>query len=647
MKRSLLFLAAVMVAGVALAQPAADLAVTIVDVTPALATGDTAQIQFVVRNGGPDTARNVRVFVTPDPRWIRPSLLITPFCTSLDCPIGDLAAGQQAPVRLYVTAPATAGDLTAALRATSSTPDPRPENDSARVTIPVVIEPELDLDFRRDYIYQAEGRGYLSVNVENRGRATATNVIVTIIMPMGSKILSVGGDPFQCTAGFDTAVCHAASVPLTREAIPISVRFVNPPFYDGAVVYASALVTANEPEIELRNNVTETGWRIPQLFTVTTTADAGPGSLRDAIVRANSGCASPCNVGFRIPGPLPESGFFTIRPETPLPMARFPGNILGTTETDLFDFDAKTPLVMLDGSNLTDADGLHLKAGMGVSGIAIGNFPRFGIFADEPVPYFGTHLDGVYLGVDPSGHTAAPNLRGVVVTDSMTLSVANSVVSANRRSGIVGGGDAYLDNNRIGVAADSDAPMPNGASGIYLPGKGLTMVTNNVIAWNHDVAIALNPEQHYVILSTSSIHDNGGGIDYGLDGRTPNAANDSLRPPNFPTVDDAVYDPVKNKTIVTAHHNSIPAPLQRPDREYGSISFKIDLYANDGPNAQAQRYLTTAEAFGGNTVRAEIAGDLRGQWITAVLIRRREDCRYEECNFLVETSEIGPPHDVR
>src|SRR5205823_10563516 len=140
---------------------------------------------------------------------------------------------------------------------------------------------------------------------EKHRLAAPTNVVVTIIMPMEPKILSVGGDPFQRTAGFDTAVCHAASVPITREAIPITVRFVNPPLYDGAVVYAAALVTANEPEIELRKNVSETGWRIPQLFTVTTTADAGPGSLRDAIVRPNAGCASPCNVGFRIPGPLP------------------------------------------------------------------------------------------------------------------------------------------------------------------------------------------------------------------------------------------------------------------------------------------------------------------------------------------------------
>ena len=120
MKRPLLFLAAVMVAGVALAQPAADVAVTIVDFTPIIAVGDRAAVEFLVRNDGPDTARNVRVAITPDPRWIWPSLLITPFCTSLDCPIGDLAAGQQTPVRLYVTAPATAGDLTAGLRATSS-----------------------------------------------------------------------------------------------------------------------------------------------------------------------------------------------------------------------------------------------------------------------------------------------------------------------------------------------------------------------------------------------------------------------------------------------------------------------------------------------------------------------------------------------
>lgn len=50
-------------------------------------------------------------------------------------------------------------------------------------------------------------------------------------------------------------------------------------------------------------------------FTVTNTADAGPGSLRDAITQANATAAPPHNINFAIPG----AGVRTIAPLTALP----------------------------------------------------------------------------------------------------------------------------------------------------------------------------------------------------------------------------------------------------------------------------------------------------------------------------------------
>ncbi|MCM2315415.1 MAG: hypothetical protein NDJ92_09730, partial [Thermoanaerobaculia bacterium] len=56
-------------------------------------------------------------------------------------------------------------------------------------------------------------------------------------------------------------------------------------------------------------------------YQVTTTADSGPGSLRSGFDAVNSGgCARPCTIEFAIAPPVPASGYFTIRPLSPLPV---------------------------------------------------------------------------------------------------------------------------------------------------------------------------------------------------------------------------------------------------------------------------------------------------------------------------------------
>src|SRR5207249_125198 len=54
---------------------------------------------------------------------------------------------------------------------------------------------------------------------------------------------------------------------------------------------------------------------IAQTALVTTTADSGAGSLRDAITTVNAAsCASGCAIVFQIPPPVPAGGYFTIQP---------------------------------------------------------------------------------------------------------------------------------------------------------------------------------------------------------------------------------------------------------------------------------------------------------------------------------------------
>ena len=93
------------------------------------------------------------------------------------------------------------------------------------------------------------------------------------------------------------------------------------------------------------------------VFSVTTTDDDGPGSLRQAILDANALCTARCTVSFLIPGPVPRAGYFTIRPKTPLPAINFKGEVNGSSQSALLGIAPNAPLIMLDGSLLSSGDG--------------------------------------------------------------------------------------------------------------------------------------------------------------------------------------------------------------------------------------------------------------------------------------------------
>src|SRR5262249_18463253 len=105
------------------------------------------------------------------------------------------------------------------------------------------------------------------------------------------------------------------------------------------------------------------------IYPVTTTADSGPGSLRQAILDANT-TTGVATITFAIPG----SGVHTIGPRSKLP------TITGSVLIDGFSqrgYDG-TPLIELSGQSAGFADGLTLTgSGTTVRGLAIDGF-RFG-----------------------------------------------------------------------------------------------------------------------------------------------------------------------------------------------------------------------------------------------------------------------------
>ena len=120
------------------------------------------------------------------------------------------------------------------------------------------------------------------------------------------------------------------------------------------------------------------GWVAPAratLFTVTSTADSGEGSLRNAIHLANLDLSAPHTIQFNIGGGGPQS----ITPAGPFEALLRTVTIDGTTQPGY----AGVPLIIVDGSG-TVPEGLHVSAnGCTVKALLLSHFAADGIVVDS------------------------------------------------------------------------------------------------------------------------------------------------------------------------------------------------------------------------------------------------------------------------
>jgi hypothetical protein len=364
-------------------------------------------------------------------------------------------------------------------------------------------------------------------------------------------------------------------------------------------------------------------------FTVTNVHNEGAGSLRQAILDANNSCAAePCKIAFEIGGPIPPAGYFAITPSYPLPpitAARV--SVDATTQTAFSgDSNVSGPEVALDGRFLSHGRGIeiHSRCEAIVQGLAIGNVPDHGIVFTSDGTCLSDQVDQRlialnYIGLDPTGSSAWPNLRGVY-TGGTTAELMDNLISGNTRSGVWAESEFFgAHSNRIGVTAD-DRPLPNGASGIYLtPRVRWAEVLLNKISNNEQMGIAVAREAKLIDIRRNSMKQNGGiGIDVGLDGKNAPLVDDRNTQSNAPTLLSAVYDSTTNSTVVTAVLATGPlGPYANTDQ--------LDFYLNDGPDADGEQWI--GSSFGGNlrtdgsAFSIPIAGDHRGKWINATSTR--------------------------
>jgi hypothetical protein len=211
-------------------------------------------------------------------------------------------------------------------------------------------------------------------------------------------------------------------------------------------------------------------------FTVTGTADSGPGSLRQAIVDANTN-AGVDTVLFAIPGMGPHS----IRPTSSLPAITDAVTIDGYSEPGAVEATLTSPAVLmieLAGTFAGWTSGLHISAGgCIVRGLAVNRFQCHGLIAGD-----GCAIQGNHIGTDITGSADRGNgSEGVICYYGNTIGGATpadrNVISGNDFCGLylVGNSNVVL-GNYIGTDATGSVPLGNACDGVWLEA-----VNNNTI----------------------------------------------------------------------------------------------------------------------------------------------------------------------
>jgi hypothetical protein len=285
-------------------------------------------------------------------------------------------------------------------------------------------------------------------------------------------------------------------------------------------------------------------------FTVTSTSDAGAGSLRQAILDVNADTtdcttSTPHSIVFAIPG----AGVHTISPLTPLP-AIIGGVTIdgysqpGASANTLITGTNAVLQIVLDGTNAgAGANGLVFtrQTGAGaracgpdfstVTGLVIRSFSGAAIASGSGGNVLGVRVRGNYIGTDATGTTAAGNgASGVAAIElgtgasfwiigtlesssggpprgSPTQQFRN-VISGNLQDGVhTASGDLArlstsnsIRGNYIGLNAAGTGALGNQRNGVFLDaGSGLNTVEDNYIATNGADGLRVDDTQNNTI----------------------------------------------------------------------------------------------------------------------------------------------------
>ncbi|HOY38104.1 MAG: hypothetical protein KBB11_10835 [Bacteroidales bacterium] len=237
-------------------------------------------------------------------------------------------------------------------------------------------------------------------------------------------------------------------------------------------------------------------------YYVTTTADAGNGSLRQAITSANGG---PNNtIAFNIPstdtGFDEQTGVFTIHVSTLLPAIQMINMTIDAT-TQPGNTNIYGPEICLMGNESLNYGLLIPTYGNVIKGFIINGF-KCGVLIYKTA-YLSCNNNTVsdcYLGVNYDGSMSAPNEIGIAIYDDATgNTIRDNLISGNTLAGIgiQSSNTNYIYGNRIGCDRNVSFAIPN-YYGVAIDSSsnnivgGTTMQHRNYISGNTYAGVAIN-----------------------------------------------------------------------------------------------------------------------------------------------------------
>jgi titin len=257
-------------------------------------------------------------------------------------------------------------------------------------------------------------------------------------------------------------------------------------------------------------------------FTVSNTNDAGPGSLRQAILEANAAPGAD-RIVFKIPG----SGVHTIGPLSPLPPLT---DDAGVT-IDGYTQHLSSPNTLTVGDNavllieLTGASAGPYSVGIAVRslsnsirGLVISQFD-LGISIESSQ----NSVTGCFVGTDPDGSSMRGNRIGIdlsmnvgagaIVPPLISLTIggrkpgSRNLISGNLVAGVSGFNiaDSVIEGNYIGTTKSGMASLANGSGGVVFAFSSRVTIggraagTGNLISGNGGSGINLGPSEQILV----------------------------------------------------------------------------------------------------------------------------------------------------
>ena len=285
------------------------------------------------------------------------------------------------------------------------------------------------------------------------------------------------------------------------------------------LISISLLLSVVAPQVErVSAQSGQAAARAPQaVYSVTTTADSGAGSLRQAILDANANPGLD-TIAFAIGAAGSQQ---TILPTSALPSITDPLVIDGWSQGG--PAYNSTPLLELSGSLAgTAAYALRIPGGGStVRGLAINGFASgTGVIL---LTAGGNWIYANRIGVNLAGNAAVGNAYGISINaasndnvigtngDGISDNLEGNLISGNANYGVQFAQANTLNNvlagNKIGTDISGTSAIPNGTAsnsrcGIYLGGSGNRIGTNsdgvsdtlerNLISGNHGCGITIN-----------------------------------------------------------------------------------------------------------------------------------------------------------